>query len=56
MQTLKENRGGSRKNSGRKPVADKKQPVTLFIERSVIERHGGPDKIKEALISNIKQT
>jgi hypothetical protein len=56
MQTLKDPRGGARKNSGRKPIDDKKQPVTLFIERSVIERHGGPDKIKATLINNIKQT
>jgi hypothetical protein len=55
MQTIKSNKGGARKNSGRKPVEDKKEPITLFINRSVIERHGGADKIKAALIHNIKQ-
>ena len=48
------NWGGARKKSGRKPVADKKQPVTLFIPQSVIEKHGGADAIKQQLIKKIK--
>jgi hypothetical protein len=54
METTKTARGGARKNSGRKPVADKKQPVTLFIPKSVIERHGGADKLKTALLSKLQ--
>jgi hypothetical protein len=54
MQTVKPTKGGARKNSGRKPVEDKKQPVTLFIPKSVIEHHGGADALKTALINKLK--
>jgi hypothetical protein len=51
---IKHGWGGARKKSGRKPVADKKQPVTLFIPQSVIDKHGGADAIKEQLIKKFK--
>lgn len=34
-------------NAGRKPVADKKLLIRLFIPESVIEANGGMDKVRE---------
>lgn len=49
----KENRGGARANSGRKPLADKKFPITVFIEESKIKKLGGKEKLKQKLIKFI---
>lgn len=38
--------GGARSNSGRKPVSDKKEQVTLYIPASHIAKHGGMDLLK----------
>lgn len=51
MELKKENRGGARANCGRKPVKDKKQPVTVFIEGSKIKKHGGAEKLKTKIIN-----
>lgn len=40
---------------GRKPVADKKQPVRFFIEQSVIDAAGGIEKCKEICAEYLKQ-
>jgi len=48
-----ENRGGARAGCGRKPVADKKFPVTLFIPQSKIEKMGGKEILKQKLIQFI---
>jgi hypothetical protein len=42
--------GGKRKNSGRKPVEDKKIQVTIYVTDSKIQSHGGLEKLKEKLI------
>jgi hypothetical protein len=39
--------GGARKKSGRKPIDDKKQQVNLFIEGSLIEKHGGKENVQQ---------
>ncbi len=39
--------GGQRKNSGRKPSDDPKEPITVFIEGSIIKRKGGKDIVKK---------
>jgi hypothetical protein len=49
----KENRGGARPNCGRKPIEDKKFPVTVFIQESKIKKHGGKEKLKTKLIEFI---
>lgn len=49
----KENRGGARANCGRKPIEDKKFPVTVFIQLSKIKKHGGKENLKEKLIEFI---
>lgn len=39
-------KGGERKGAGRKPAADPKLPITIFVETSVIDAHGGKDCIR----------
>lgn len=39
-------KGGERKGAGRKPAADPKQPVTIFVETSIIESHGGKEGVQ----------
>ena len=41
--------GGARKGSGRKPVADKRIAVTLYIQESIVKSYGGIDGIREYL-------
>jgi hypothetical protein len=35
------NKGGVRANSGRKPTNDPKIPITVYIEKSKVEKNGG---------------
>lgn len=39
-------KGGVRKGAGRKPSADPKQPITIFVETSKINRFGGKEGIQ----------
>lgn len=41
--------GGKRKNSGRKPVEDKKKQVTIYVPDSKIQAHGGLEKLRDKL-------
>ena len=50
----KTTKGGRRSNSGRKPIADKKMQVWLFIRQSVIEKHGGKDALKLKIEQSIE--
>lgn len=45
----KKTHGGKRKKAGRKPVADKKQRVILYVKKSQIKEMGGEDKLKELI-------
>ena len=45
-------RGGAREGSGRKPVEDKKIPLTLYIRQSAIDKLGS-DNAKEIGIKAI---
>jgi len=47
--------GGKRKKAGRKPIADKKQTVTIYIRSSVIESAGGIDALKEIIYNTFGQ-
>ena len=38
-----------REKPGRKPIQDKKEPVTIYVRRSEIKRHGGKNKLRETL-------
>ena len=46
--------GGKRKGAGRKPVKDKKQVVTNYIETSIINALGGLENTKKILYSFAK--
>lgn len=37
------------KARGRKPIQDKKQPVTIYLRQSKIKENGGEEKTKEKL-------
>jgi len=39
-------KGGQRKGAGRKPSVDPKQPVTIFVETSKINKFGGKEVIQ----------
>jgi hypothetical protein len=45
----KNKRGGKRLNAGRKPSGIKKQPITTYISKEIIEQHGKP-KLKILII------
>ena len=38
--------GGARQRAGRKPVADPKQTVTIYVEQSIIDANNGIDEVK----------
>lgn len=38
-------------NAGRKPVADKKETVSVFIHHSKIDEHGGMESLKQKIYS-----
>lgn len=42
----KDKRGGARKGAGRKPIKDRKIPVTLWFRPSEIKKNGGLKKLK----------
>ena len=48
----KNKRGGARKGAGRKPINDKKKPVTIFVKESTITLHG-IDNLKTKLYATI---
>lgn len=45
----KQTHGGARQRAGRKPVADPKQTVTIYVEQSIIDANGGLDELKSEL-------
>ncbi|HEX5002399.1 MAG TPA: hypothetical protein VFW78_07870 [Bacteroidia bacterium] len=50
----KEIKGGVRKGAGRKPVADPKVMVPLYIETSIISALGGLEEVRSACYSFIR--
>jgi hypothetical protein len=47
MKKTKKQIGGARAKAGRKPIEDKKVPLTIYVRQSVIERVGGKDEAKQ---------
>lgn len=39
---------------GRKPIADKKQNITIYLPKSIIEKLGGKENLKSFLHQTIK--
>ncbi len=46
--------GGPRQNSGRNPIKDKKQPITVYLKGSDIKRKGGKEKVKALIIQTVE--
>jgi hypothetical protein len=46
VQPTKKGRGGKREGAGAKPKDDKKRPITIYIEQSIIDGHDGVDNVK----------
>ena len=44
------------KSRGRKPVADKKKPVILYLRQSKLLENGGEEAIKQKLYDYLKVT
>jgi hypothetical protein len=49
-----ETRGGKREGSGRKPLLDKKQTITIYVETSKVDEFGGKENLKRELYKYIK--
>ncbi len=50
----KDKKGGARKGAGRKPVADPKLMVPLYVETSIINALGGMDEVRGACYTFLK--
>jgi hypothetical protein len=50
---IEKSKGGVRKGSGRKPSPNPKQPVTVFVETSIIESYGGKDALRSFLYDSL---
>lgn len=49
------NTGGARRRSGRKPAADPKKIITVYVEQSIVAANGGIDKVKIDIYSFLKK-
>ena len=52
---MKKNHGGARQGAGRKPVADPKQGITIYVESSIIDANNGIDECKSEMYSLLKE-
>jgi len=43
-----------REKPGRKPIQDKKEPVTIYVRKSDIKRHGGRKELRYKLINFVE--
>lgn len=50
----RQGRGGARTGSGRKPAADPKIAVTIYVEGSIISAMGGIDGVREECYAFLK--
>lgn len=53
-QTKKAKHGGRRKNSGRKPVEDKKVALTIWPRMSQVEKLGGMEVAKSLVLQGLE--
>ena len=47
--------GGARKGAGRKPAADPKITISIYVETSIVNAMGGVEELKEACYSFLKK-
>ncbi len=52
---MKKNHGGARQGAGRKPVADPKKGITIYVESSIIDANNGIDECKSEMYSLLKE-
>ena len=52
---MKKNHGGARQGAGRKPVADPKKGITIYVENSIIDANNGIDECKSVLYVFLKK-
>lgn len=50
----KKQRGGKRAGAGRKPLENKKLQLSLYIERTTIDRYGGITQTRKVLENFLK--
>ena len=51
----KQTQGGKRSNAGRKPVADPKKGITIYVESSIIEANNGIEECKSEMYFFLKE-
>lgn len=54
MKKKKDNRGGKRKNSGRKPLKEKTIPITVYLPETSVESAGGKDDARKFIYEQFK--
>jgi len=47
--------GGARQRAGRKPVADPKETVTIYVEQSIIDANNGINECKSEMYLFLKK-
>lgn len=52
---MKKNHGGARQRAGRKPVADPKKGITIYVENSIINANNGIDECKSEMYFFLKE-
>lgn len=50
----KSTHGGPRKGAGRKPTADPKLAITIYVEESIVKANGGVEEAKNECYSFLK--
>lgn len=53
--TKRTGRGGPRKGAGRKPAADPKVAITIYVEGSVVQAMGGVAAVREECYGFLKE-
>lgn len=51
----KPSHGGARKGAGRKPVADPKVSITIYVEKSIMDANGDVEEVKELCYEFLKK-
>ena len=51
----KQKQGGVRKGAGRKPVADPKIQISLYVEESTIKKFGGIEELRNECYAFLKE-
>ncbi len=51
----KPSHGGARKGAGRKPVADPKISITIYVEKSIVDANGDVEEVRELCYEFLKK-